>query len=188
MNETGHGGGRSGAAADEDAAASGPPGTDGGDRGAPVPETPRRNPSIAVGGVLATVGVVSAAVLGALYETGSAPFGGSGGTPTEAIADAARAYVDAMNSQQVDRMRKAVCPADRQRLAGLADGEPVPHPVQVQSVSDISVDGDTATGTLSATADGDDGRPQHENFTLGFEKDGGAWRVCQAVIGSRGGN
>lgn len=152
----------------------------------PSPDEARRNGPIVVGAALATAGVVAAAVLGGLYETGTAPFSGSRDSPKGAIADAARMYVDAMNSQQVGRMRDAVCPADSRRLAGMIDdGEPVPHPVRVQSVSEISVDGDTATGTLSVTADGDDGQQQNEDFRLGFERDGTTWKVCQAVTGSR---
>ncbi|MDN5757347.1 MAG: hypothetical protein L0H59_02260 [Tomitella sp.] len=139
-----------------------------------------RRASLLIGGSLAGVGIIVAAVFGGLYETGTAPFGDSAGSDTAAIDKATRTYVDAMNSQKVNRMRDAVCPEDQAQFANVADGEPVPNPVHIDSVSDVIVNDDTATATLSASVDAQD-QVQTQDFALGFKLDGGTWKVCQSV-------
>lgn len=144
------------------------------------PRTANRT-ALAVGGTVAGLGVVAAAVFGTLYETGTAPFGDSPSSSDDAeITAATQTWVEAMNSQKIDRMKASMCAGDQQKFAGQQDQPPVADPVRVDSVTDVAVHGSTATATMTASV-GQGDQTQTQTFPLGFAMEDGVWKVCQSA-------
>ncbi|WP_182359728.1 Rv0361 family membrane protein [Tomitella gaofuii] len=139
-----------------------------------------RRVALILGGAFAGVGIVVAAVFGALYETGTAPFDDPGQTPNAAITQATQTWVDAMNSQNVQRMRDSVCAGDQAKFADTQDKPPVAEPVRIDSVHDVVVTGATATATMTASV-GTGQNTQTQDFSLGYKDEAGTWKVCQSA-------
>ncbi len=124
--------------------------------------------------------VIVAVVFAVLYGTGTAPFDDDDGgdSSVEAIT---HAYVDAFNSQKVDDLRAAICSDDAGQLSGLEDGPGSTNPITVDKVSDVQIDGDTATAQVTASAKTSTGEPDQQTLTLAYKKDGGRWTVCPSL-------
>ncbi|QDQ97020.1 hypothetical protein [Tomitella fengzijianii] len=146
----------------------------------PGAQTGRHRLALKLGGAFAGAGIVVAAVFGALYETGTAPFDDAGQAPDGAIAAATQTWVEAMNSQNVEQMRASVCAGDQAKFASTQDKPPVSEPVRVDSVHDVVVSGATATATLTASV-GAGGNKQTQDFQLGYKDEAGTWKVCQSA-------
>lgn len=156
-------------------------GPDAADAGHPAQRRGRHRLALTLGGGLAGLGIVLGVVFGALYETGSAPFTdtapSSGSGP---VAAATQTWVDAMNSQKVDRMRASVCAGDQAKFANDTDKPPVSEPVRIDSVRDVSITGDTATATMTASVGAGENK-KTQDFSLAYKREGGTWKVCQSA-------
>ncbi|WP_248499541.1 Rv0361 family membrane protein [Tomitella gaofuii] len=141
-------------------------------------DTPRKRTGLFVGGGVAAVAVVVAVVFAVLYGTGTAPFNSSGDADIEA---ATKEYVNAFNSQKVDDLRGAICQDDAKQLDGLKDGQGSTNPITVERVGGVSIDGSTATAEVTASAKTADGKPDQQTLTLGYKKEGDAWKVCPSL-------
>ena len=137
--------------------------------------------ALVLGGGLAGLGVALGAVFGALYETGTAPFGDAApSSDSGPVAAATQTWVDAMNSQKVDRMRASVCAGDQAKFAQDQDKPPVSEPVRIDSVRDVSITGGTATATMTASVGAGENK-QTQDFSLTYKREGGTWKVCQSA-------
>ncbi|MDN5757348.1 MAG: hypothetical protein L0H59_02265, partial [Tomitella sp.] len=138
----------------------------------------RKPTALIAGGGIAAVAVIVAIVFGSLYATDTAPFGG--GDDDADISNAAKAYVNAFNSEKVDNVRAVLCSDDAAMLANVKDGEGTDTPITVKSVSDIAVEDSTATAKLTASMDVE-GQPNQQDVTLAFKNEGGNWKVCPSL-------
>ncbi|QDQ97019.1 nuclear transport factor 2 family protein [Tomitella fengzijianii] len=139
---------------------------------------PRKRTGLFVGGGVAAVAVVVAVVFAVLYGTGSAPFNSSDDADIEA---ATTDYVNAFNSQKVADLKGSICSDDAGQLDGLQDGQGSSNPITVENVDGVSIDGSTATAKVTASAKTGDGKPDQETLTLGYKKEGDAWKVCPSL-------
>ncbi|GAA4810778.1 hypothetical protein [Tomitella cavernea] len=159
---------------------SGAPATDGVEAQSASARTGRHRVALTIGGACAGVGIVVAAVFGALYETGTAPFDDAGQSTDAAITKATQTWVDAMNSQNVEQMRASVCAGDQAKFADTPNKPPVSEPVRIDSVHDVVVSGATATATMTASV-GTGQNTQTQDFALGYKDEAGTWKVCQSA-------
>ncbi|GAA4810772.1 hypothetical protein [Tomitella cavernea] len=141
-------------------------------------DAPRKRTGLFVSGGVAAVAVVVAVVFAVLYGTGTAPFNSSDDADIEAATED---YVNAFNSQKVDDLRGAICKDDAKQLDGLTDGQGSTNPITVERVGGVSIDGSTATAKVTASAKAADGKPDQETLTLGYKKEGDAWKVCPSL-------
>lgn len=142
---------------------------DGGGRAAWV------RPVLVLAGVAVAVGIVFAV----LAATGSPPFGDDGPQPADAdqaaeITAVTDAYFTALSSGDAAAFQETICPDMAERFGRIEDREPLDEPLTPTSVTDIRVDGDSATASVTVSQKGAE---DHTDTVEYRNLDG--WRLCQ---------
>ena len=155
---------------------------------APVEPRKSRRALISVIAALTVLVMVSAAVASVLVWTSRD--GSTGGASSSAqmswepasqstvakITIATERYVAAVNAGIADDYLATLCGPIREQLAGITDTEAADPPMVVRAVTEVMVDGDIATATVSISAEGKtEASPRSD--TLRFLDDGG-WKYC----------
>ncbi|WP_182359729.1 Rv0361 family membrane protein [Tomitella gaofuii] len=128
---------------------------------------------------LVAVAVVIGIVFAILAATGAPPFDDDGPHPADAqqqsaITEVTHSYFDALNSGDAAAFRTTICPDMAEAFGRIADREPLDSPVTPVAISDISVDGDAATASVTVRREGAD----DDTETVHFRNIDG-WRLCQ---------
>lgn len=133
-------------------------------------------PLIGVAGAAVVVGIVFAI----LAATGSPPFSDDDGPrPADqeqaaAITDVTHAYFEALSSGDAGAFTQTICPDMAEAFGDITDREPLDKPLTPSAVTDIRVDGDSATASVTVSQDG----AQDRTDTVEYRNLDG-WLLCQ---------
>ncbi len=132
-------------------------------------------PLTGVVGVAVVVGIVFAI----LAATGAPPFGDDGPEAadpeeTTAITDVTHAYFDALSSGDAAAFTATICPDMAEVFGHIEDRKPLDTPLTPSAVTDIRVDGDSATASVTVAQDG---KEDHTDTVEYRNLDG--WKLCQ---------
>ncbi|QDQ97021.1 hypothetical protein [Tomitella fengzijianii] len=129
--------------------------------------------------VLVSVAAVVGIVFAILAATGAPPFDDDGPHPADAqqqsdITAVTHSYFDALNSGDAATFTTTICPEMAKAFGKITDREPLDSPVTPTAITDIAVDGDSATASVTVSREGADDNTE----TVHYRNIDG-WLLCQ---------